>query len=239
MRRLLAGTLLVSALALAGCGSSSSPGGTTHSSGEKGNGEAAKSGQQVFTDAVQAAKGASSFHMSGQISLNGQPIDVDLSIVKGQGATGWLKLNGQKLDLVVVGADAYVKADAAFYSQYGGSVGRALGPSVAGKWLKFPRTNPQFGPITSIADANLLFDSLTVNHGALTNEGETTYEHQSVVAIHDSAKGGTLYVAATGTPYPVALVKSGVGVSTSFDKWGESVTLTPPSGAIDISQFVH
>jgi len=58
------------------------------------------------------------------------------------------------------------------------------------------------------------------------------------VAIVDTTKGGTLYVAASGTPYPVALVKSGNSAgSIEFSNWNQSVTLTAPKGALDLSQF--
>jgi hypothetical protein len=46
-------------------------------------------------------------------------------------------------------------------------------------------------------------------------------------------------VAATGTPYPVALTKIG-GKSSgaiTFDEWNQPVTLTAPKGALDLSQF--
>ena len=110
MRKALAGTLLVVAFAVAGCGGGSSP------SGSGGNGEASKSAQQVLTDAVAAAKGASSFRMSGQVATGGQQIGLDLTVVKGKGAMGSMTLKGQKVDLVVIGSDGYMKADAAFCS---------------------------------------------------------------------------------------------------------------------------
>ena len=42
----------------------------------------------------------------------------------------------------------------------------------------------------------------------------------------------------TGQPYPVRLSKSGSsGGELTFDRFNESVTLTPPANAIDVSQL--
>ena len=235
MRKLLAGTLLVVTLAFAGCGGSSPSGTNTNASD---NGEAAKSAQQVLTDAVTAAKAASSFRMSGQIATGGQQIGIDMTIAKGKGATGSMTLKGQKVDLVIVGTNGYMKAGTAFWTQFGGSAGGAIAQLVADKWMKFPTSNAQFGQLTGIASSSI-FDQLSTNHGAITNKGATTYKGQSVVDLFDGSKLGHLYIAATGTAYPVAIAKSGAGDggTITFDSWNMSVTVTAPSGAVDISKL--
>jgi len=236
MRKVLAGTLLVLALAVAGCGGSSSPGGTTNASG---NGEASKPAQQVLNDAVKAAEAASALHMTGQIPAKGQQIGIDMTIVKGKGAMGSLTLQGQKVDLLVIGSDAYMKAGSAFWAQFGGTSGSTIAPLVADKWVKFSTANPQFQGFTAFTDSRSLFESLATGSRTITNKGATTYNGQSVVNIFDTSKNGNLYVAATGTAYPVAVVKSSAGGSgaITFDNWNQSVTLTAPSGAIDFSHL--
>lgn len=229
MRKAIAATLLVVALLLAGCGGS----------GAKPNGLASKPGQQVLADTVKAAKSASSFHMSGKIKTSGQEIDFDLTIAKGKGATGSMTLGGQKVDLMVVGANAYLKASSAFWKQFGGSQGAIIASLVADKWFKFPTGNPQFASFTTLANPQGLFDSLASNSGQVTNKGVTTYDGQSVVDLYGGSNDGDLYVAATGTAYPVAIVKKGTsdGGSITFADWNQSVTLTAPSGSIDISKL--
>lgn len=76
-------------------------------------------------------------------------------------------------------------------------------------------------------------------HGKLENHGATTYKGQSVVAIYEPKKRSTLYVAASGTPYPVAYVKTKrpTAGKIMFDRWNQSVTLTAPKGALDISKL--
>jgi hypothetical protein len=235
MRKVLVGTLLVVGLAAAGCGGGSSPNGGGSGSN---NGEASKSAQQVLADAKQAAEAASSLHYSGQITTGGRQVGIDLTVVKGKGATGSVTLDGHKVDIVVTGGDAYMKADAAFWTQFAGSSGSTVAQMFANKWLKFPTSNPQFAGFTNFTDSKTIFGQLSSKHGTITNDGATTYKGQSVVAIRDKTKGGTFYVAGTGTAYPVALVKTGNGSGAiTFDSWNKSVTLTAPSGAIDLSQL--
>lgn len=58
---------------------------------------------------------------------------------------------------------------------------------------------------------------------------------QPAVALRDVANGATLYVAATGTPYPLALVKPGrSGGRLSFDRWNQAVVLEAPANPLNI-----
>jgi hypothetical protein len=234
MRLLSLGTLLVALVFAAGCGGGGGGGGGS----SRASGEAAKSGTEVVQDAVQAADGASAVHISGEVDNGNQKIGVDLTLVRGKGATGTLTLGGSKVDLVAIGKTAYLRASPAFWKKYTQS---SLAASLfAGKWIKFPADSAQFGSITSLTDDKQFFDQLTAAPGKTVNKGETTYNGESVVAVFDSKENGTLYVAASGTPYPVALVKTdphSTGGKLSFDGWNQSVELTAPKGALDISKF--
>jgi hypothetical protein len=236
MRNVLAGMLVVVAFAVAGCGGGGSSPGTTSSSG---NGETSKPATQVLTDAVKAADAASSLRLAGNVSSNGQQTAIDLSVAKGKGATGSVTVKGQKVELVVVGSNGYMKGGTAFWTQFAGSNGATIAQLLAGRWLKFPVNNAQFQPIVAFSDPQALFDSLQSGaSSALKNDGATTYKGQSVVALNDGAKNGTLYVSATGTPYPVALVKTGSGGGAiAFSDWNQSVSLTTPTNVLDFSQL--
>jgi hypothetical protein len=231
MRRRSVGTVLAALVFAAGCGGGGGGGGTQAS------GEAAKPAKQVVADAVQAADAASSVHMSGQVVDSGEQIGVDLSIAQGNGATGSFTLHGDKVDLLVIGDTAYMRAGPSFWKQYGGS---GIAQLLTNKWLKFDTKNPQFGPLTKLTDAKSLFKQLSQTNGKVVNHGATTYKGQDVVAIFDSPENGTLYVAASGTPYPVAIVKTSktsTGGNVTFDGWNDPVTLTAPKGALDLSKL--
>jgi hypothetical protein len=57
-----------------------------------------------------------------------------------------------------------------------------------------------------------------------------------VVAVNDTSKGGTLYVATSGKAYPVEITGQG-GVKLDFDHFDQSVSLNAPANSIDISQL--
>jgi hypothetical protein len=229
MRWFSIGTLLVVIFAAAGCGGGGGGGG-----GNKPSGEAAKPAATVVADATKAAEAASSVHMSGQIATGGKQIGVDLSLARGKGATGTFTLGGSKVDLIVIGNKAYMRAGTDFWKQFSQASGFAQ--LLADKWLAFPSDNAQLGSLTQVANAQALFAQLTSSHGKLANRGATTYKGQSVVAIDDTTKHATLYVSASGTPYPVAIVKTTAGAVT-FDRWNQPVALTAPKGALDFSQL--
>ncbi len=226
MRTLSAGLVLAAVLFAAGCGGSSGGGGGS----SRASGEASKSAEAVVADASKAAQDAGSFHMAGTIhgvssDLGTGGVGLDLSVVRDKGATGTLTVGGADVDLVVAGNSGYMRADSAFWKNFakqqaGGAAASFAASLFGNKWLKFPANNKQFQALTAPTKANSIFKSLTSSHGTLTNAGETTYKGQSAVAIH-SSKEGTLYVAATGTPYPVALLKTGgkTGGAITFDNW--------------------
>lgn len=212
-------------LALAACGGSSS------------NGVASKSAGQILSTAVTAAKGASSVHMIGSIASGGERIDVDLQLAKDLGATGSMGVKGAKADLVLVGGKVYLKGSPEFWRQVGGAQGAAAAELLKDKWIVAPASG-DFASLAQIADVNALMTQLSKDHGTLTKGAETKVGGQKVIAV-ESSKGGTLYVATTGKPYPVELSKSGSdGGKITFEKWGASVKLEAPKGAVDLSQII-
>jgi len=217
--------LVAAAALLTGCGGS----------GAKSNGEAQKSAVQVAKDTVAAATAASAVHVAGSIVSSGTPLTLDITIVKGAGGSGTMSEQGLTFQLVRVNGKAYIKGSDAFYKKF-------AGPSVAAllhdKWLEGSATTGNLAALTALTDISKLFNGALGSHGALKNEGETTYKGQKVVAIKDLSKGGTLYVAATGTPYPVAIVGSGSnGGAILFGNWNKPVPITAPKGAIDLGKL--
>jgi hypothetical protein len=220
--------LVLAVAVLAGCGSSKKE--------AKPNGETAKSATQVLVDAKAAATSASSVHVSGSIVSNGTPITLDLSMAKGKGATGSMSTNGLRFDLVRIGDTAYIRGSDAFYKHFASPAAAQL---LHGKWLKAPATHGQLRPLAPLTNIGVLFARVGSSHGKLTNEGKTTYHGQEVVEIRDTSDNSKLYVAATGKPYPIAIVggKKNQSGAITFDRWNESLTLTAPKGALDISKL--
>jgi hypothetical protein len=219
---------VVSALALAlgalACSSSS------------GNGVASKSPAEIVTATKEAADHASSVHVVGSVVNEGQPLTLDMELVDSRGGRGQLAQNGLSFELIEVEGNAYIKGSAAFYRHVGGSAAAQL---LQGKWLKAPATSKNFGSFASLTDMRKLLDSTLTTHGSLSKGAPTTLPGgQQAIPITDTTKGGTLYVATSGKPYPLEITKGGSeSGKVTFDRWNAPVPLAAPPNAVDITQL--
>jgi hypothetical protein len=216
--------LVLALVALAGCGKSSSS-----------NGTASKSAEQIVSESKAAADAASSVHVSGSLKSGGASVKLNLNLAAGKGAQGEISQNGASFKLILVGNTAYISGSPAFYRSLGGSAAAQL---FKGKWLKASATSGEFASFKQLGDMRQLIDSTLTSHGALVKGATTTVGGQQAIAITDSAKDGTLYVAATGKPYPLQISKGGSeSGKIAFSGWNQPVTITAPSNAVDLSEL--
>jgi hypothetical protein len=215
---------LLLAVALAACGGSSS---------SSGSGIADKSPAAILAATKVAADSAKSVHVSGSIVSGSTPITLDMQLLAGKGGRGQLSQDGLSFELIEVGGTVYIKGSPAFYKHIGGGAAAQL---LQGKWLKAPATSSNFASLGQLTNLRQLVDQTLSDHGTLSKSGTTTVKGQKVVGITGKSKGGTLYVAATGKPYPIEITKSGSSAdSITFDHWDEPLTLSAPANAIDIN----
>src|SRR5579862_1805846 len=197
--------LVLGALLLAGCGGGGG-GNTAPTTTSNSNAEASKPATQILADAVKAAKGASSVHLSGSIVSSGSPITLDFAASK-QAATGKMTTDGLEFNFIRIGSEIYIQGSDAFWKHFGGTAAAQL---FHGKWLKGPAGKGQFATFGSLTSPTAFFTQLTSSTGTPVNQGLT--------------------------PYPVALVGGGKNSgSISFSGWNASVSTSAPKGAIDIS----
>ncbi|HKC78387.1 MAG TPA: hypothetical protein VKB70_08395, partial [Gaiellaceae bacterium] len=97
----------------------------------------------------------------------------------------------------------------------------------------------RFASLAALTNVNVLFGKVAAHHGKLANDGAKTFKGQQVVEIRDTSDNSKLYVAATGKPYPVALVggKKSESGTIALGDWNKSVSLSAPKGALDISKL--
>jgi hypothetical protein len=213
------------ALLVAGCGGSSS----------SGNGVADKSPDQILEASKTAAKEADSVHIEGSILSKGKPIALNMQLLAGKGGKGTISQEGFTIALIQTNGAVYINGSAAFYRHVAGPAAAQL---LQGKWLKAPAGSGELASLASLTDLSTLIDTALANHGTLTKGHTTTIEGQPAIALLDAAKSGALYVATTGKPYPLQITKAGAEKGqVSFNRWNQPVTLTAPSGAIDISKL--
>lgn len=223
LRPLLPG-LLLGALALAGCGSSSA-----------GNGLASSTPAESIARAKAAADSAGSVYISGTLVSKGAPVSLEMELLAGKGGRGRVAQNGLSFELVQVGGIVYIDGSAAFYRHIGGSAAAQI---LRGRWLKAPADTPEFAPIAALTDLGRLIGSALASRGPLTNGGVTTVHGQKAVAIDDVSQDETVYIAATGKPYPLEVVKDGGrGGAVVFDRWNEPIKLVAPADALDVTKL--
>jgi hypothetical protein len=217
--------LVLAAAVLGACGGSSA-----------GNGVAAKAPAEVVAAAKVAGDSASSVHVSGSIVSGGSPITLDLELLAGKGGRGQISENGLSFDLIQVGGTAYISGSPSFYSRFGGPAAAQL---FKGKWLKASTSSSgTFSTLASLTDLGKLLDTALASHGTLAKGATTTVAGQQVLGVTDVSHSGTLYVATTGKPYPIEIVKSGLGGGKIlFDRWNASVALAAPKNSIDLAQL--
>jgi hypothetical protein len=210
------------AAAIAGCGGASN------------NGVAAKSPDAIVAAATSAIRGAKSVHVSGSIVNGGSPIALDLNLAAGKGGSGRMAENGLSFRIIVVKDVVYINASDSFWRHFGGNAAAQL---FHGKWLRGPATG-QFASVAALTSLETLFNKLLSNHGVLAKGSTSTVNGEKVVAVRDTTRGGTLFVATTGKPYPIEVSKPGPqGGRVIFDRYNEAVSLSAPANSIDVSKL--
>jgi hypothetical protein len=219
--------LLVLAAGLTGCGSSGSS--------SKGNGIESKTPTEIVAAAKVLADSANSVHVAGSIQSGGSPITLDLHLLASKGGRGQLSENGLSFELIQIHGTVFIKGSPAFYRHVAGPTAAQL---LQGRWLKAPASTGNLASLASLTDLHQLMDTTLVQHGTLAKGATTTIAGQKVLAITDTSNRGTLYVATTGPPYPVAVTKAGTSSGrVLFSNWNAPVSVLAPANAIDITQL--
>lgn len=215
MRRLLVGLLVAAVLAPAATAS---------------NGIESKSAAQIVAAATRAGAAAKTVHVSASLGA----LKFDLDIVAGKGGKGTMVQNGVSFDLVRIGKLAFFRGSDKFWRQFGGTAAVQL---FHGKWMRAPSTKGDLASLTPLTNLGALIRQSLGSHGKLVKGKTSTFHGQHVVAVKDVSKGGTLYVATDGAPYPVALTNSKEHGVITFDHWNASVSLSAPAQSIDITKL--
>jgi hypothetical protein len=226
------------AVAVSACGSSSGGGSKTSggSGGGSDNGVSSKSADDILTTAINAAKQAKSVHVSGAVNDGGEKIGIDLSIASGKGAAGTISEGDASFKLIEAGDAFYIQPNKAFLLKFAHSA--AAEQLFKGKWLKGSPTNSSFQSFGELTSIDTLMGSLTKDHGTLSKGSSSTVGGQKAIALN-SSKGGTMYVATTGQPYPLQVSKTS-GSQTgkvTFSQYNQAFQIKAPGNSIDLDKL--
>lgn len=162
--------------------------------------------------------------------------------------------------LILLGPAVYIKANSTFYQQNGG-LPPAAAKLIVDRWLKLPAAAVRgtAGLIKGL-DVATLGRCLGENpdRGTLSVAGTTTVDGRPAVVVldHGDRPGSTpskLYVASTGTPFPLRAVATGAqrpgghpdpqcnsggdptasGDQLTFSGYNQTLNITAPPNAVD------
>lgn len=199
------------ALWLTGCGGPSS------------NGEQNRSADQILKDAGAALQKASSVHLVGTAHSAQGSFQVDLRMSQKGESSGSISSGGQRFEVVIVGGRTYLRS-AQLAQRIGAATDRYILLPVSGQGAAIAQDVAGFATLKGFAGSG--FSS----QGTPVKTGTTSIDGQPAVGVKDSS-GGTLYVATTGSPYPLELTQSGDTVR--FTEYGSGFRVTPPPNPID------
>jgi len=198
----------------------------------KANSEAKRAPAVVVADAIVALARSHSVKLTGSLDGAAGRLGIDIVMSNGHGGGGRLTQRGT-LDFVVAPPELFLRADAAYWMASGAD--QATAANLAGKWLKTSTTNQRFTNLVQLADVVYWAKQIDLQSAPITKQRTTRYHGKKVVPIHDPTPGSetTLYVAATGTPYPVAVVvDSDTAHGLEFARFGTAKRPAPPKGAV-------
>jgi hypothetical protein len=208
------------------------PGAAVSGCGSSGSGLAAEPASQVLRATVKAFDSSTSFHLSASAASNSQTFRFSLELFRNGDAAGTIDDAGTPIKLIAVGGFVYIEAPTAFWEH--GSVPMSTVTQLDGKYAKLPQSaSGSIDQFTYSVIAGRLSDP---GRGALTNKGTTTIDGQSVVKLQFTATSGTgqIYVAASGSPFPVDLDNLGGNGNVAMSGWDRGSPPAPPTNEITL-----
>ena len=215
---------------------------------------------KLYEEAITSLSKVSSVHLKGQGSDGGDTFSIDVQFANGKGATGTIGMSGGTMKIVAVNNAIYIQADAkAFAAFVGQDIPADSLQMIAGKWLKISSAeasssdNP-FGSFgADFSDLKNFAEQFTPSGAISLQPGTKTIDGKTAVGIIDAGESDSdqsiLYVEKDGDHLPLEIVPgpkasaapSSEGPSTGtidFVDYNKPVTITEPTGAIDISQLM-
>ncbi|MCU7724263.1 hypothetical protein ODJ79_11105 [Actinoplanes sp. KI2] len=208
---------------------------TGTASAAAGNGVAGLTAAEIVTKAKAALKDAKSFRAKGTTTEDGQKLNLDME-VRGTDALGRLSVGTATVELLSVGGKQYMKPNAAFWTTLGGlkaAEAKTVIALMGNRWLIVKKKG---GDLSSFFES-VKVDEILKPAGTVTKVAGKQIGDYPTVGVKDS-KGGTLYVATTGAPYPIR-IDGGADGSFAFSDFGKTFTdLKKPADAevVDLNQ---
>lgn len=220
-----ASLIVALAIGLAGCGSSSES-------------ITSKSATAIIAASRAAAEKASSVHVVSMASVGKVTLSSNLQLADDSGRSS-LSLGRIGYQAIRIGNTLYVKGTPALSRQLAARTGVHV---PLGAWLKGSAETGALERFAPSTDLQSKLGVILTTSGQLAKGPSTIIDGQHVIELKEAAKlfKGSIYIATTGQPYPVTIVKHGhESGQTSFSGWNEALSLVAPSNAIDVDRLTR
>jgi hypothetical protein len=200
------------------------------------DGFSSKSAAQIFKAGIKASSATSSFSVSGTINQPKTDLTLNLSLSASGMSQGSLVINGEHVQIRVIGGTGYFNGDTAFWTKNGSA---AAAQVFAGKWIYAPIANSLFSGLRAFfSPRSFIHSFLGTTKGPFSKSGTASFGGKPAVGV--SANGpGTMYVETSGGHFIVKVQASTAGSSgaLTFSSYGVPVHPTKPPGAVSLQSL--
>jgi hypothetical protein len=219
------------------------------------------SASTLWARAVSAAQAAGSLHyVAKTITSDGTTVTIvgDVNRVEGtqqitlrSGSHPTSTADNGSVTVTLVGHTAYVKGDSGGL-QWAMGMPASEGDAEAGKWISITPSAPDdlYATTSAALTTASVIDNFDMK-GPYTLGTHGRVSHNRVVAVHGYVRGvgkvtvpQIFEIKSSGRPLPLASTSPPVGTKVEqtqnlYSRWGESVSVSAPSGALPITRLLN
>ncbi|MET7648451.1 hypothetical protein ABZS83_33475 [Streptomyces sp. NPDC005426] len=196
------------------------------------NGVGRLTAPEIEKKAQAAADSADAVRLAGTLVSKGGTYKIDMKL-KDKGGAGSVTSKNSTFELLRIGDELYLKADAGFWDHddagESGDAGGAAADKLEDKYVKVPEDDPTYNQLRGFTDKKVLLDGLLTLHGKLAKgDRDEVGGVRTIRILGGTGEGGALDVSLEGVPYPLSFARGGgAGVVTLAD-WGKDFALAAP-----------
>lgn len=216
--------------ALAGCAGEDPDKGT--------NGIGRLTGPEIEKKAQAAADSADAVRLAGTLVSKGGTYKIDMKL-KDKGGAGSVTSKNSTFELLRIGDELYLKADAGFWNHDDGKksgagetsgAGGAAADKLEDKYVKVPEDDPTYKQLRGFTDKKVLLDGLLSLHGEVgKGDRDEVRGVRTIRILGGKGEGGALDVSLEGAPYPLSFARGGGGGVVTLADWGKDFALAAPA----------
>ncbi|WP_246150604.1 hypothetical protein [Streptomyces qinzhouensis] len=203
------------------------------------NGVGKLTAADIETRARAAADQAKAVRLSGTLVSKGGTYKLNMRLKDG-GGSGSVTTDDHTFELLRIGDDLYLKADAGFWSNRGANgsepseADAEAAGKLGGKYVRVPRGDAAYEQFRGFTEKDGMLDGFLGMEGELSKGDRTEIgDVRTVKVTAEEGKGGVLDVSLEGQPYPVRFARAGGAGVLTLAEWDVDFPLAPPAkGAV-------